>query len=583
MARTPALLRVQRLFGRVLATAAGGASVRTDSSLSRRSFLEQMLLGLSAGLGTTSALGGCRLRGETGRRHSFRAPRIAVVGAGLAGLSCAHRLKQAGIEATVYEASSRVGGRVFSTRPGRFPDAQIGELGGEFIDTGHLTLHALARELDIQLDDRNLEFTASGATDVWWLSGRAVPEALIAQQFVEVAPLLGRLAASARDDEVAFARLDATSLAGWLRDNLAAQPELSAAIAAAYRGEFGLDAAQQSSLNLLFSIGSDTPDVFRLFGDSDERYHTHSGNQTFATRLAEQLSGQIELDRKLLAAEGDAGTGYRLCFERSDRSRVEVSAELLVFALPFSILRELDCNRLPIGAHKRAVIRQLGYGSNAKLLGGFARRVWSEDHHATGAVVSDAAFQQLWDSSPGQAGRAGILTNFLGGEQGVNSGVLDAEAWYRDVTLSGGEEVFPRLREAYVAGSALRMHWPSYPFSRGSYSCYRPGQWAFWGTEGLPEAAGTLHFCGEHTSVDHQGFMEGAAESGTLVAGAILERLGIEPAPPHAALLRVKRAVAQPAYGERTFVRGRLARARHMEDVLLSLAGLSPRRARSPL
>jgi len=38
-------------------------------------------------------------------------PRIAVVGAGLAGLTCAYRLRQAGLNADLYEASTRTGGR----------------------------------------------------------------------------------------------------------------------------------------------------------------------------------------------------------------------------------------------------------------------------------------------------------------------------------------------------------------------------------------------------------------------------------------------------------------------------------------
>src|SRR5262249_39761793 len=56
-------------------------------------------------------------------------PRIAVVGAGLAGLTCAYRLKQAGLTAQVYEASSRVGGRCWTIR-GAFADGQIAEHGG---------------------------------------------------------------------------------------------------------------------------------------------------------------------------------------------------------------------------------------------------------------------------------------------------------------------------------------------------------------------------------------------------------------------------------------------------------------------
>src|SRR5262245_43784007 len=63
------------------------------------------------------------------------APRIVVVGGGLAGLTAAYRLKQAGYAAQVYEASDRTGGRCWSIRS--FADGQIAEHGGELIDTGH--------------------------------------------------------------------------------------------------------------------------------------------------------------------------------------------------------------------------------------------------------------------------------------------------------------------------------------------------------------------------------------------------------------------------------------------------------------
>src|SRR4029450_14117097 len=66
-------------------------------------------------------------------------PSIAIVGAGLGGLACAARLREAGILATVYEAATnRVGGRVRSL-PGVFPGRTI-ELGGEFIDAKHATI-----------------------------------------------------------------------------------------------------------------------------------------------------------------------------------------------------------------------------------------------------------------------------------------------------------------------------------------------------------------------------------------------------------------------------------------------------------
>ena len=39
---------------------------------------------------------------------------VAVVGAGLAGLTAAYRLEQAGVNAQLYEASGRVGGRCWT-------------------------------------------------------------------------------------------------------------------------------------------------------------------------------------------------------------------------------------------------------------------------------------------------------------------------------------------------------------------------------------------------------------------------------------------------------------------------------------
>jgi hypothetical protein len=88
------------------------------------------------------------------------------------------------------------------------------------------------------------------------------------------------------------------------------------------------------------------------------------------------------------------------------------------------------------------------------------------------------------------------------------------------------------------------MHWLSYRYARGSYTCYQPGQWSFWQLEGKRE--GNLHFCGEHTSADFQGWMEGAAETGAFVAAEILNDLGVAYPEALAALLSEK--LPQPTW-----------------------------------
>lgn len=59
-------------------------------------------------------------------------PKVAVVGAGLAGLTTAYRLSQHGFDVTVYEARTRPGGRVFTYYYGD----KHQELGGAFINDG---------------------------------------------------------------------------------------------------------------------------------------------------------------------------------------------------------------------------------------------------------------------------------------------------------------------------------------------------------------------------------------------------------------------------------------------------------------
>lgn len=220
---------------------------------------------------------------------------------------------------------------------------------------------------------------------------------------------------------------------------------------------------------------------------------------------------------------------------------------------------------MALSEDKRTIIADLGYGTNAKVIGGFSERVWQTMHGASGSVTADLPSQQFWDTSIGQEGESGIITNYLGGQQGLASGdVADAETWWNDVVRADLETILPGTANAYVAGSAVRMHWPSYPHNLGSYSCYRPGQWAYYGIEGARE--GNLHFCGEHTSLEFQGYMEGAAETGMLAAMAILMAMQIEPSPVHRYMAARKLRVPHP------IVHGRLPRRPRFRDRQRALA-----------
>lgn len=486
--------------------------------ISRRQFLGASA---AAGLLPLAACGG-----DDGAPPPKADVRVAIVGAGMAGLHAAYRLSKGGVRATVYEASGRVGGRMYSLR-GMYPDGQVAELGGELIDAGHSVLRSLASELEIQLDDLFEGEPANFVRDTYYFNGARVTETQLVDLFRPVATKMADAVAAAEaegDAGVAeFERLDALSIAEWLAGEGAADPLLAEILELTYTGEYGLEAGEQSVFNLLYLIDYDAPDPFRLYGDSDERFHTHLGSDTFPTQLAERLGAQLQTDTLLEKVERLSDGRYKCSFQKGGGA-FEDTVSHLILALPFTKLREVDLTLAGLSTEKQEMIDQLGYGTNAKLMGGFQSKVWRTQHNASGASYSDLGMQTTWDTARGQAGDGGIITVFLGGVAGLMSDQGTPESRYQAV-LPQLETLWPGTQAAYRADSALRMHWPTAPFAKGSYACYRPGQWAYYGLEG--ERQDNLHFCGEHTSLDFQGYMEGAAETGAKVAAEVLTDLGL--------------------------------------------------------
>lgn len=558
MARSSTFQRLQQLVALARFARARGlqdpTSIRAAAAHhepSRRS----VLAGMSSALAWAVAPGSSGCGGDEPASGDAR---VAIIGGGIAGVLCAHRLAEAGVTATLYEASDRLGGRMFTGR-GLYPEGQVCELGGELIDSNHATMFALAEELGLQLDDRLGGPYAGLEPETFWVEGAAVDDDTLLQQLVAVIDEIQADFDAAESDDATFEALDVESLAAWLDRRLPIDQyrALHVVLDVAYRGEFGLETDEQSALNLIYLLGLDT-DALRIFGDSDERWHAHRGNDAFIEELAARLpEGTAALEHRLLAARG-AGP-FSLTFE-TPQGELVVEVDKVVFALPFTVLRELDTAELALGDVKREIIDTLGYGTNTKVMAGFARPVWREDHGALGSATTDRPLQQVWDSSLGQDGATAILTNFLGGRAGLDAGEGTAEAWVTGVVLPDLDEVYPGGAAAYATGSAVRMHWPTVATARGSYTCYRPGQWAFWPLEG--EREGDLHFCGEHASADFQGWMEGAAESGERVASEILDDLGVElPASLHrrAALERLLPAIPTGARNPLRLLRARRA------------------------
>lgn len=470
-------------------------------------------------------------------------PRIAIVGAGISGLNCALTLADAGLSATVYEASGRIGGRMFSNAGGYWANNQVTEWGGELIDTGHVTVQALASRFGLPLDDL-LAGQPLQSTDTFYFDGNYYLRSQLLRDFRPVYRAVQNDANAAgypttyASSNAAGRALDELSVWHWIETRVPgghASP-LGQLLDAAYAIEYGADTTAQSALNLVYLLsGSDRN--FEVFGASDERFHVRGGNQQIPAAIASALAaaGQpVQTGMKLLAIRQRADGTSRLTFDSNGITR-DVIADLVVLTLPFAVLRTLDYSSAGFDALKTRAIENLGRGHSGKLQLQFSRRLWNSPGTwgiSTGSTYADTGYQNTWEATRAQGGQTGILNNFTGGQVSdqMNTTVPFAFDGNTDVRrdalrfLQQVSPVFPGVAGFWNGKVTSSLPHLS-PFFNCSYSFWRVGQYQrIAGYEGVRQ--GNILFAGEHTSQDFQGYMEGGASEGARAAQEILVQLG---------------------------------------------------------
>jgi monoamine oxidase len=455
------------------------------------------------------------------------APRIVVVGGGLAGLTATYRLKQAGYAAQLYEASDRTGGRCWTIR-GAFADGQIAEHGGELIDTGHTELRQLVQELGLDTDDLS-QAEPNGSEDAFYFDGRAYP---VDQATADLKGIWQQIHAdvSAASYPTLYnsstqrgRELDNMSIAQYIDAYVpgGGASKLGQLLDVAYNIEYGAETNVQSALNMLYLLAYSGQGNLRIFGPSNEKFHVRGGNDQVPSLLTQALGSQVNLGSELIAIKRNADGSYALTFKQGSRSKT-VTADQVVLALPFSIMRaSVDWSQAGFNTYKQRAIRELGMGTNSKLHVQFTDRHWY-GLNCNGETYADTGYQNTWEVTRAQSGRSGILVDYTGGTIGASFGsgtpVSRAQQFLTQI-----EPVLPGI-SAKFNGRATIDFWTAYPWTKGSYSYWKVGQYqAFAGAE--RERSGNCHFAGEHTSIDFQGYLNGGVESGERAASEILADL----------------------------------------------------------
>lgn len=476
-----------------------------------------------------------------------RTPRIAIVGAGLAGLAAALALQDAGFSCQIYEASSRLGGRIHS-QSNIWMQGLVSEWCGEFIDREHQALWRLIRRFGLETIDLGKHVPTSARSLIYFSRHLQDPDDL-AQELQRLAPVLHQqfqdvgFPTTYQHFTEAGARLDSLSVYQWIERFVEGGHGslLGKVLNGGCRGFYGVETTGQSALNLVYLFGalagapSYTGRPF-MAGPAQTSYKIVQGNQRLIQAIATALPvSSIHLDHRLTAIERDDTETITLSLTTQGGQQTVV-ADHVILAQPFSTLRLLDYQRAGFDALKQTAITQLLYGSISKLFLEFdtpywyQKGPWPQEH--SGFILTDLEIQTLWDGSLGQAASGGLLVNYTSGSRGAAyappsayTTTADAEILqeYASQALQQLEEIFPGI-SAHYTGHAALSYPTGDPYARGSYACWGVGQYTlFAGYEGIRQ--GPIHFAGEHCSVDWQGFMEGAAAEGVRAAHEVIQDL----------------------------------------------------------
>jgi monoamine oxidase len=426
--------------------------------------------------------------------------RVVVVGAGIAGLAAASRLRRAGIPCVVLEARDRVGGRLHTVDLAGVPV----DLGGSWIH------HPIGNPLSKFCDEYGIArdpgdpipaLSAYDQTERRRLDHAEV-EASLLPAFDAFHDAVDALRDRLPSDATALDAIEAYVAERGFTGAVARQVHQE------LRAEIEADAADRADNEPLRWLGKEEEFGGDLFGDLPR-----DGYRSVVGALAAGLD--IRFNTEVVTVESAADGIRAVCAYGS----VETGSHALV-AVPLGVLKQgrprFDP---PLPEPLRAAIDVLGFGRYEKIALRFEAAFWRDDGISHLIVFpSDDNEPAMWVFDLDAFGAGPVLCAHLFHSltrYALDRSPAEAVTWFRDVLAEAVGHPVPEPIATAVTS------WTHDPFTGGAYTHCPPGaDPSMLDLLGRP-VNGRLLLAGEHTNSARTGYADGAYAGGLRAAGRL--------------------------------------------------------------